>query len=335
MAMHEPFACALHVPWHLPLQLPMAVPMAAAPSHMPWQLPPQTPLKFAVQPASHVPVHIGAVQDPVQLPLHITAAVAVHSPLQLPMHATLGPCTSQAALQVPLHPTSTEPPVQFAVTSQFAFASHDPSQLAWALTLAEQLNTTLRLSVAPAARSALMCVLRTVHASDAVVFDVSSPRSPLIPLQMASHCASTPAAALLRPSTAPWNAKTVAWALLVAALRPLHPWAAPCTELAALHPFVATATAMSAPNASPGMNLKLFTFFIRSSPSQRGLGPTTDETLDSRPRLGLDGQFRQSIHPPSAPDSLADPYSERGYTNSRTRKREKPPRPRRAAEVFR
>jgi hypothetical protein len=130
IAMQEPEALASHVPTHLPMQ---AAPLTEFPSHVPMQLPPQEPVNIAEHPASHEPVHIGAVQVPVHSPLHCTAALAVQEPLHVPMQAKLGAVTSHWALQVPMHATSTSPPVQLAMTSQFALAWHSASHEAWTL----------------------------------------------------------------------------------------------------------------------------------------------------------------------------------------------------------
>ncbi len=126
-AEHDLDAFASQVPTHLPLH---AAPVIEFPSHMPVQLPPHVPEKLALQPASQVPVHIGAVHDPEHSPMHETAAVAVHEPLQEPVHAKLGAVTSHWALHDPLQPTTTSPPVQLAFTSQLALAWQSASQLA-------------------------------------------------------------------------------------------------------------------------------------------------------------------------------------------------------------
>jgi hypothetical protein len=67
---------ALQVPTHLPLHWPVVF----WPSHVPLQLPPHEPLKLAVQPASQLPVHVGASHDPLHSPEHETAACAEQVP---------------------------------------------------------------------------------------------------------------------------------------------------------------------------------------------------------------------------------------------------------------
>src|SRR5438477_398896 len=86
---------------------------------------------------------------------------AEQPPWQLPMHATLGAVTSHSASHVPLHCTTTSPPVQCALMSQLAFALHVAWQFACALMSAEQLKSTVNVTVTPAASAAATRVLRT------------------------------------------------------------------------------------------------------------------------------------------------------------------------------
>jgi hypothetical protein len=188
-----PLACASHVPSHLPLQV---VPEADEPSHIPVHLPPHDPLKLAVQPAAHVPVHIGASQLPEHSPMHWTAAVAVHDPLHVPMQAKLGAVTSQVASHEPLQPTTTSPPVQLALTSQLALAVQLASQVPWTMRSAWHWGGWSVSVIESDDFSAAMYVLRTLHASLAVVFVVSRLRSALISLQTLSHWACVFAAAV-------------------------------------------------------------------------------------------------------------------------------------------
>jgi hypothetical protein len=99
------------------------------PSHVPVHMPPQVPENIAVQPASHEPVHDGAVQVPEHSPVQLTFTVAVHEPWHVPVHMALGAVTSHAPLQVPLHPTTTSPPMQFAAAEHFALAVQLASQV--------------------------------------------------------------------------------------------------------------------------------------------------------------------------------------------------------------
>jgi hypothetical protein len=241
-AEHDPLALASHVPVQVPAHaapVTCVVPLLAL--QLPVQLPPHEPLKLALQPASHVPDHVGASHEPVHVPEHCTAADALHSPSQVPLHATLGAVTSHSALQLPLQPTSIVPPVQVAgVTVQLAAASHEASTLALAV---HEPGATTSETVTPAARSALMYVSSTAHALPASVCVVSRPRAPFISLHVESHFASSVVAAVPRLLRAVCHARMVAWALDAVALSPLHPSAACWADWAALHPLVNAARA--------------------------------------------------------------------------------------------
>ncbi len=238
-AVHDPLAFALHVPEHVPWQTPAAL---VVPLHVPVQVPPHEPLKPAVQPASHDPVHVGAVHVPVHSPEHDTAAVAVQDPEHVPLHAKLGAVTSHWALHDPLQVAPMVPVHVAGVTAQLACASHCASTLA----LASQFWTAVTETVTPALTSDWMYVDRTLHAACAVVWVVSRPSEPLISLQVVTHCAWRFVAALFRSVSACVHARMAAWASDADALSPLHPSAAACACWAALHPFAAAASAGSA-----------------------------------------------------------------------------------------
>jgi hypothetical protein len=276
-AEHDPLAFAEQVPEHVPAQaafVTWVVPLLAL--QLPVQLPPHEPEKLALQPASHVPDHVGAVHVPEHVPLHCTAADAVHEPWHEPVQLALGAVTSHSALQEPLQPTSIVPPVHVAgVTVQFACASHE----AWTLALAvQEPGATTSEIVTPAARSALMYVDRTPHALPASVCVVSRPSAPFISLQVASHFASRFVAAVPRSLSAVCHARMVACALDADALSPLQPAAACWADWAALQPLDNTARAASA-NAATVAYLKLLGFVIGRTPC--GIEATPRRHLDA------------------------------------------------------
>src|SRR5882672_7926224 len=91
------------------------------------------------------------------------------------------------------------------------------------LTLAWQLGgLTVSVMVTPFWRSALMYVFNAPHALSAVVCVVSSPRSPLILLQTASHSPSTFVAAPSSAVTVSTQALRLACAVAFTS-SPLHP----------------------------------------------------------------------------------------------------------------
>jgi hypothetical protein len=124
--------------------------------------------------------------------------------------------------------------------------------------------------VTPAIKSVLILALRTPQASLAVVFEVSSPRSVLISLQVVSHSTCTPSAAVWSAASVSTHALTVAWAVDVAGVRPLHPWAAAWALLTALHPpFDSAIAAIDPARTRPGTYfiLRLFMKALLGRPS--------------------------------------------------------------------
>jgi hypothetical protein len=269
-AVHDPLAFALQEPEHVPWQTPLEF---VLPLHVPLQVPPHVPLKPAVQPTSHEPVHVGALQLPEHWPEHDTAADAVHSPEHVPLHAKLGAVTLHWALHEPLHTAPIVPVHVAGVTWQFACASH----CAWTLALAWQFGTTVTEMLTFAARSALMYVWSTLHAACAVVCVVSRLSAPLISLQVFNHVVWRFVAAVFRSLSAVTHARMSAWAPDAEALRPLQPSAAACALAAALHPFVNAARAGSA-NAATVAYLKLVRFVIGRTPC--GIEATPRRHLD-------------------------------------------------------
>src|SRR5882757_5306730 len=131
------------------------------------------------------------------------------------------------------------------------------------LTLAWQLGgLTVSVMVTPFWRSALMYVFNAPHALSAVVCVVSSPRSPLILLQTASHSPSTFVAATSSAVTVSTQALRLACAVAFTS-SPLHPDAAPA---AAQPPFVTATTAIAPASTAPDRNLKPLRLVMRSSP---------------------------------------------------------------------
>jgi len=124
----------------------------------------------------------------------------------------LGACTSHSPEHSPLHATTSLPGSHLALMSQLG-RLHLAWQSPCTLTSAWQSDFTSSVTVACAL---LMRVFTTAQASAAVVFVVSSPKSALIALHVASHLASTLRAASLSALLACPNALSVACALTLA-----------------------------------------------------------------------------------------------------------------------
>jgi hypothetical protein len=224
-----PLAFSEQLPW----QVPAHAPVEFMPSQVPMHVPPQVPLNSAVQPASQVPLQVPE-HSPVHDPVHAASTSRLHFPEQVPVQVALGACTSQLPSQAPSHSTTSLPGSHCALMSQLGSL-----QLAWqsACTLTSAWHSYLTSS-ATFTFAFLMYAFKTPQASDALFFEVSKPKSPLIALHVVSHLASTSSAASLSALAAWPNAFTVACALTLAS-SPLQLVGVPLPSVA-LQPAPAT-----------------------------------------------------------------------------------------------
>src|SRR5262249_11795934 len=118
------------------------------------------------------------------------------------------------------------------------------------------------VTVTPAWAACCTRACNTAHASLAVIFDVSSPRSMFIALHTARNLASTASAAVSSLAVASAYALIVACACTFTS-RPSHPAAASSSDFAEQALMVDAATVRA--NRAPGRYFKLFRSLIATT----------------------------------------------------------------------